>query len=147
MCRIQRVKRVKTLPPQILEGNWLARGIVDQPIFVTFVNPRAAAYLEWRRPQANNEAISQNTMSHNPHTVRELSCIGGSVLSASVLIAIVDLKIFVTERFQVLRQPIGSRQRLAFVDRAIVSGPTPPSHGNFTRNTSVMKTSNGGTVC
>ena len=82
MCGIQRIERVNTLPPYILQGNRLALGIVDQPIFVMFVNPGAAAYLEWRRPQANREAVSQNMMGHKPHAIRELRRVGGDVLAA-----------------------------------------------------------------
>src|SRR5579864_2912360 len=106
MCRIKRIQGVKTLLPQILQGNRLALGIVDQPIFVMFVNPRAAADLERRCPKTDRQAISQNVMSDDLHAVRELGGVGGGVLSTSVLIAIIDLKIFVTERFQMLRQPV-----------------------------------------
>src|ERR1019366_7227349 len=146
MRRIKGVKRVNTLLPHILQGNRLALGIVDQPIFVMFVNPRAAAYLERRRPQANGQAISQNMMSHKPHAVRELRRVGGDVLSASVLITFIDLEIVVTERIQMLRQPIGIRQRFAFVDSGIISGPAPPSNWNLTRNPCAMQSSNCGTI-
>ena len=132
MRRIKRVKRVNTLPPHILERNRFAVGIVDQPILVMFVNPRPAAYLKRRRPQANGEAISQNVMSHKPHTVRELRRVGGNILSASVLIAFIDLEKVVTERIQMLRQPIGIGQRFALVDGGVIGGPAPPSNWNLT---------------
>src|SRR5271165_6159380 len=111
---------------------------MDQPIFVMFVNPGAAAYLEWRRPQANGQAISQNMMSHKPHAVGELRRIGGNVLAARILIAFIHLEKVVAERIQMLRQPIGISERFALVDRGIISGPAPPSHRNLTGNTSVM---------
>src|ERR1022692_4569547 len=97
-----------------------------------FINPRAAAHLERCRPQANGEAISQNAMGHNPHAVRELRRVGGEVLSASVLIAFIDLEKVVTERIQMLEQPTGIRQRFAFVDGGIIGGPAPPSNRNLT---------------
>ena len=97
-----------------------------------FVNPSAAAYLERRRPQANGEAISQNMVGHKPHAVRELRRVGGDVLAARVLIAFIDLEKVVTQRIQMLRQPIGIGQRFALVDRGIISGPAPPPHRNLT---------------
>ena len=132
MRRIKRVERVNTLPPQILQRNRLAFGIVDQPLLVMFVNPGPAAYLERCRPQANGEAISQNVMSHKAHTVRELRRVGSDVLSASVLIAFIDLEKIVTERIQMLRQPIGIGQRFALVDSGIIGSPAPPSYWNLT---------------
>src|ERR1035437_6420706 len=111
-----------------------------------FVNPRAAAYLERCRPEANCQALSRNTMSDKPHAVWELRCVGGDVLSARVLIAFIDLEIAVPERFQMLRQKIGIRQRFAFVDRGIVSGPAPPADWNLARNTRAMQASNCGTI-
>src|SRR5580700_1115743 len=111
-----------------------------------FINPCAAAHLERCRPQANGEAISQNAMGHNPHAVRELRRVGGDVLSASVLITFIDLEKVVTERIQMLRQPIGIGQRFALVDGGVVSGPAPPSNWNHTRNPCAMQPSNGGTI-
>src|ERR1700735_3271965 len=111
-----------------------------------FINPRAAAHLERCRPQAKGEAISQNAMGHNPHAVRELRRVGGDVLSASVLIAFIDLEKVVTDRTQMLRQPIGIGTRFPLVDRRIKSGPAPPSHWNLTRNTCPMETPNRGAI-
>src|ERR1039458_5159756 len=146
MCRIERIKRVRVLPPHIPQGNRLALGIVDQPILVMFVSPGAVRYLERRRPETNGQAISQNPMSDKAHAVRELRCVGGDVLSARILIAFIDLEIVVTERFQILRQPIGIRQGLALVDRGIISGPAPPSGWNLTRNAWAMQPPNCGTI-
>src|SRR5580693_981511 len=97
MGRIQRVKRVNVLLPHIFQRNRLALGVVDEPIFVIFVNPGAAADLEWRRPQANRETILQNMMSHKPHAVRELRRVGSDELSASVLITFIDLEKVISE--------------------------------------------------
>src|SRR5580698_7767721 len=146
MGRIQRVKRVNVLLPHIFQRNRLALGVVDQPVFVIFINPGAAAYLEWSRPQANGETISQNMMSHKPHAVRELRRVGGDVLSARILITFIDLEKVVTECIQMLRQPIGIGQGLPFVDGGVISSPAPPSNWNPTRNPCAMQLSNRRTI-
>src|SRR5437016_5703059 len=85
-------------------------------------------------------------MRHKAHPVRELRGVGGDVFSASVLVTFIDLEKIVTQRIQMLRQPIGIGQRFALVDGGIISGPAPPSNWNLTRNPCVMQPSNGGTI-
>src|SRR5579883_140870 len=111
-----------------------------------FVNPSAAAHLEWRCPQAHGESVFQNMMGHKPHAVRELRRVGGDILAAGILIALINLEKVVTERVQMLRQPIGVGQRFALIDRGIVSSPTPPPHWDRARNTCMMEASNGRTI-
>src|ERR1700685_906864 len=43
-------------------------------------------------------------------------------------------------------QPIGIGQHFALVDRGIISGPTPPSNRNLTRDTGAMQPSNRRTI-
>ena len=146
MGSIERVKRVDVLPPQVFQRYGLTLGIVDQPILVMFVDPGTAAYFEGRGPQAQSKTVSDNAMGHKPHAVGELVRVGGDELSAGVLVAVVNLEIVVAERIQMLRQPIRVSQRFALVDGCVISGPTPPSHGNLARYTGAMQTPNRRTV-
>jgi hypothetical protein len=70
-------------------------------------------------------------MSSQVRAKSQVRRFGGYVLSASVLIAFINLEKVVTEGIQMLRQPIGIGQRFALVDRRIKSGPAPPSQRTF----------------
>src|SRR5580698_4754555 len=103
------------------------------------VNPGPPRHLEWPSPYPERQTISNNAVSHKTQAVGKLRSIRGRVLAARVLIALINLKIFVAERLQMFRLPVRIGQRLAFIKGGIKCGPTPPPDRSLRRNARVMQ--------
>ena len=113
--------------------------VMQQPIFVVLINPRALGYFEGRRPHSKRQTVATHSICNVAHTAGEQTRIGRSVFAARVLISLVNLKILVAAFFEILSQPLRIGNRGPLVEPKIISRPTPPSNRSWRVDASLVQ--------
>src|SRR5712692_281877 len=113
---------------------------------MVLVNPGPFAYFKGSRPNSYLQSQSANAASQIPHATGELRGIGRRVFTPRVSITQVEVKIVVTQRLQVLGQPLSIRKRSTLGDLCVEGCPTPPSKHVVCADATMMQFSNHGAI-
>src|SRR6516225_12468508 len=138
------VKNVKWIQASLASDdpasmNRLASGIMDQPVFVIFVEPGALGDLKRSGPDSRGQTQHANFALQNVHAAGKQASIGCYVLSARVLIALVDVEEVIAQILQILCQPMRVGYCRPLIEAEIESSPTPPARDGWSLHARMMQ--------
>jgi len=109
---------------------------------VVLIDPGAGGDFEGASPNAKGQAVGSDAAADEAHAIGKLRGVAGGVLSSGILVAFINLKIFVAERFQMFGLPIGIGEGHTFVDAPVECSPAPPTDRSLDGNARVMQAPN-----
>src|SRR5271157_1536850 len=113
---------------------------------MVLINPGPLAHIKRSRPYSNLQSQSANATGKVPHATGKLRGIGRGILTASVSVTQVEMKVVITQVLQMLRQPLSIRERRALGDFRVEGRPAPPSKHVVRADATMMQLSNRGPV-
>src|SRR5580700_5521529 len=102
------------------------------------IHPRSLRHLERRRPDTWNKAQTLRLVIHRGETVGKERRVRRAVFPARVLVTLVNVEDVITERFEMLRFPLGVRRSGSVIQSEVVCRPAPPTHQRRCRSSRMM---------
>src|ERR1700674_1626049 len=84
----------------------LAFRVMHKPVAMLLVDPGAVRNLEWRGPYPGNQTFAATLSFQGSHAIREKCGVRRSVFASGILIPFVDMEELVSQRSQMLSQPL-----------------------------------------